>query len=494
MKHKLALTLGALTTGVAVVGIGAAIYALVKTNKNNKSIERQLNSFTFSLAKPKDKFYQINIADHLASEFTYSNYYYFETYNSNKEPTLKNSDEHERNYWRVQLEGKIEKGWLKNDDLSPQGALRNQLFSLRNNRFDRIDKFYKDYNIFYHSHANDFTGTLYLTVSLEEKANEKDKDGKTRNISDRIKDWTSKTFVLDGFKKVTEKDVVEMNTRSISIPKSWKMGIREKLRQTFYKKEKNSLDELLAALPQNDLSGDLNKNKAEILKNNSTIENWFDIRKTLDKKSNNPEYKLDTKRGMWFTKASEKSLNLHFYAYKIVPEAKMPKDKNDKTSLIESRMIDIKNPLVQEIDINYFELEKVLKDHVEIVILGNDEIKNIDFKTPATSLEWIGNSTDEFGEYKNASRGYYKRIQLKFKDDFKNSHLYKLFYCTKQIEDYDKDKEKYKNEALVSFDPTKGEATFAIGVRVKNSNNSYESSSSIPEYIGLITLGGFKKS
>ncbi|BAH69499.1 hypothetical protein MBIO_0234 [Mycoplasmopsis fermentans PG18] len=493
MNRKLSLTLGTLATGVVAVGIGTAIYALVKTNKDNKSIERQLSSFTFSLAKPKDKLYQTNIANHLASEFTYSNYYYFETYNSNKEPTLKNTKEYEKNYWRTQLEGNIEKGWLKNDDLSPQGALRNQLFSLRNNRFDRIDKFYKDYNIFYHSYANDFTGTLYLTVSLEDKANEKDKDKKTRNISDRIKNWTSKTFVLNGFKKVTEKDVVETNTKLISNPKSWKMDIRDKIRQTFYKKEKSSLDELLAALPQKDLSSDLNKNKEEILKNNSTIESWFDIGRTLDKKSNNPEYKLDTKRGMWFTKASEKSLNLHFYAYKIVPEAEMPKDKNDKTSLIKSRMIDIKNPIVQEIDINYFELEKVLKNHVEISILGNYEIKNIDFKTPSTSLEWINNSTDEFGEYKNASKGYYKRIQLKFKDDFKNSHLYQLFYCTKQTEDYDKDKTKYKNEGLVSFDPAKGEATFAIGIRVKNSNNNYKSSS-IPEYIGHITLGGFKKS
>ncbi|UUD35054.1 hypothetical protein NPA07_04585 [Mycoplasmopsis caviae] len=493
MKKKMAIALSSIAIAGTIANIGAVIYVLNKVNKYSNDIRKQLDAFKFSLANPEDPQYKINIAEHLASEYTYANYYYYETYESSKEPTLRNTDESEKNYWRAQLESKVEKNWLKNDDLSPQAFLRNQLFSLINNKMQRIDKFYNDYNIFYHSHANDFTGTLYLTVSLEHKSDEKNKDGKTKNISERINKWISKTYVLNGFKKITEKEVYESSINPVNVPHSWRMEVNEKLRQTFYKKEKKTVDELFNSLPREDLSSDFNSNKARIAENYAEIKKFFNIPEELNKKTNNPEYKIDTKRGLWFTKGTDTSLILNFYAYKIVPEAEAPKNDNDRTSLIKSRKIDLQKPFKQEINIKYFELEKIIKDNVEIKVIGNDQINHIDFKTPATSLEWVINSSENSGVYKNASRGYYKRIQLDFKISFKDSSLYELFYCTKQIEDYSKEKDKYKGEPLVKFDELTGEATFYVGIKAKSPDKRYESYNTNPEFIGEVKLTGFKK-
>ncbi|WP_027120408.1 MAG1430 family protein [Mycoplasmopsis lipofaciens] len=476
--------------GIALTSLGSvvALSVIISQNKKNKNPIDLLKTYSFKMNKytkdegdfiynfnnstnPK-KLYEINKNDLLASEFAFSSYQ-DNSSNADNYPGLKNSNYLQKEFWKYQFD------WKYNKENFKETSYKNKnfypLFSLKTKNGKPIDLLEKDFNIYYRAYANDFEGKLYLKINLENKNVDKNK-----KISERKNEWIGYTYEINGFRKINKNDYIKNNTSKV-----WNFSTNEKMRLSFYQKTLNSVEDLFEILPHKNIENINDEDNKKTIQNNyETITKYFSF--GLDDNILKPVYKINKNRSIWFNYDTNKpdELQINYFLNKYIDAAS--EDDLSKTKLVE--ITDENNQPIQfstTIKIDYFELEKIAKENVKIIPFQNQNLSQID----PSEMVFYKNVSSASTNHKNTLGGWYKDIDLVFKDDFEieNGSKYILKFFDKKIDDIynSKDENNYKDTPLIKYEKTTGEATFTYIIYNKNNPSS--------KYIGTYTLKGFQK-
>ncbi|MBZ4204150.1 MAG1430 family protein [Mycoplasma tauri] len=515
-----------LASSVVATVASAAVFISVKKKLNNPIDLAIENIKNFQLKiKPNDienkdgftrEIYNPELpnayktSEHYASEYTYISFYGFKS--GDTEPTLKK----DINYWPSIEEND------KNKNKTP--------FILFDKNFLTENK--NKYNIYYHSYANDFTGTLYLRVYLEEK-NDTNKDAKKYKPNLKFVDYK-----IDGFKKIElnqngkidnkiEKELIKSYARE-------KHNFRTNytVRNKFIKNEINSLDAIMD-LKNNDISKiptSENKNSEKIKESHSKFNSYF-FKSNISHKDGQLKFEIDIDRPIWIEKKDNpEEYTINYYLKVYIPNAQYSDDQNDEGKNLNSiRELKI-DRLIKTSYNSRLSKMALLSKNIEIDTFNNDGSIKKEELLPS-KLEYISNGYNASKKYKNVSNGYIDSLNLDIKkigentsEEEKNILLetekafinqnegYKLAYATvndfsilKEIkfkssdgtiidfESYFKDKSnkelisKYSRTPFVKIDDKNGKAYIAYKIYHKD-NPGNESS-----FVWIYELSGLKK-
>ncbi|WP_029608730.1 MAG1430 family protein [Mycoplasma simbae] len=493
MKKKKAL----LTAGITLASTSAIIAGIALISKyTHPQLDAIKEIGQYELIKGPN---ETDFANHYASEFAYASYYDSRpTYSSSTifQPELKNQSNKENKFWSYQLEISYD---YKDSSVEEYKARHKPLFTLRHARTKApIDVLKSTHNIYYHAYANDITGELFLNVLLEDKNSDEKILQKSTSDAERIDKWAFKTFKIGGFKKLDLNNQNELirskSNKNSTIIGSFGVNDTKKLTDTFATRshgqdeQKVSINSVNDLIDTNVLPSIAQSEEAKIKANNDKVKSLLSI---SSYNRSNPLVSIDWDSPVYFTKSNHPDkLIMHYFVKRYVANA-----TERKLSGLEQ--VKIKQEQTQIVYFNYFNLERIAKQFVEVI--GKEGIQlNQYSQSGPNALSFSQNSS--LSEL-NSSRGYFRELILRFKEnsDFTtlanysnlsaqetNLNNYTLYFETDKYfkihDDANKDSDPYignQNADTINFAYT-----------LKFNENG--SSNGINKYYGSFKLSGFK--
>ncbi|WP_029513803.1 MAG1430 family protein [Mycoplasmopsis primatum] len=474
------------TSAGTLIGSSIAYHYVKQANSNNiDAVIAKVKKFKLELNPNYNNF---DISKKYASEFAYQSFF-GRSIDTEKEPTAKINT----SYWSA-LENKS------------AGNVKIPFILLNRNVNYSLEDFKKNYFIYYHSFANDFTGELYLRIYFEKKpASSASPVGSTSEYNERSKNWVWVDFKLENFKKFDIQKNEDLLLKNNYAPSQHGFRLSTTTRNKLLKGEINSLDDIFD-LTGNDSSKIPTKKQdsAESIKKvHSTFSSFLSYSSSSKKTAEEHAFKflIDTDKPVWVSKDAS-SWNIHYYAYVFIPEAQYSDDKD----LNSSKKVYISKEITTPLQIEYNNMKSIVQ---YITIAPAVHSKNKLNEILPSSLEYARYSSG-LADYLNSSNGYIKGLNLFVKDDapenvkkdFKTGK-YTLSYLQveeesgiikqlKEFEAYYKDEankaqiEKNSRTPFIKLNDKEGSAVIAIKISIKLENGYTES------YISYINVTGMK--
>ncbi|QBF34560.1 hypothetical protein EG856_01295 [Mycoplasmopsis phocirhinis] len=511
-KNKKFLTGLLATTIISAAAITITTVAMNAYNPQT-SAEKRIANYEFYVGQDFAK----QIQNHFPSEYAFASYNDFRATRSADDnvlfqPELKNSSNYANQFWPYQLEISYDNEKSNVDEFKRRQE--QKLFYLRNSKSSApIDVLKATHNIYYHSYANDFTGELFLSVLLEDKnpSSKSEQELLNKSTSDtiRIDSWKSKVFKIGGFKKIKQESTnpITYNTQDLLTSKT---TLNSTLTPSFKISETNTLNDIFRdkkytlngkdiavnavhdLIDNNILASEPNFDKEQISKNEILTKNLFSIENI---NSYNNSFKINWNKPVWFSKNKNNvnEININYYVTRKIPAAKI----GNLNSLARSQSVEIEQQFSQKIYLNYFNLEKIAKQFVQII--GKKGVPLNQYTQSGQNALNFHRSSSALEP--NSNNGYFTELNLKFSDDASISRItnnetfseyesnianYTLSY---QLNNF----RKPKNDKNVQNTPFVGEQqntaiTFSFELKLNNTDQEY----GINTYYGTFVLDGFK--